>query len=423
MKRISLFIYSLILIASGFVHSCKDENSTYPQVSISAPLSGGSYSFGDTIRVAFEVVNKQGQVSVDLMNGGTPVSIANKLVNEEGNHFEYELYFTDRYLPSGNYDIRVQAFNGNNSSSDFLEITYHELPLRMRGLVALSGEKGSNFNILRYDSLGNILTQPLTDPAFDLEFNSFQQVIAIASSTNGNLFGYSFSKLSMVYGKNATEMGRYNDIHTNGPYIFALESSGGIKGFHGNGTLARSYEAPEDYVPEKACAGNPGLLISAKLTGRNEYALFLLNPQNGAVLKTTNVPGKVAAMDYAGSNLFILAYRDKGDAVIATYEVDNNILTDYYRLIGELPLSLVSVDPNQMLISTDSRILRFAPHLPAFPIEVHNFAASDMEYDEIQDHIYYASGNSIMKGTPGANVSTVLNSPDSIHQIEIAYNK
>lgn len=129
------------------------------------------------------------------------------------------------------------------------------------------------------------------------------------------------------------------------------------------------------------------------------------------------------AMEYAGNDLFVITYSDKGDAVISTYQTDKNVLTEYGRITGERPFSLLSVHNNYMLLSTDSRILRFDPHLPAFPVEVHNFAASDMEYDKVQDHIYYASGSNIMKGTAGAGVTAVYSSPDSILQIEIAYNK
>ena len=191
MKRLQVLIYSLIGLIFLVSNSCKKENEVFPKVTIKYPLSGGNYDFRDSLLLGVEVVNGDGRVSVNLMDGSTVISVANRLVYQQGSLREYELYFTDKKLKSGKYEIRVLAFNGENRGSDFSEIRYTELPLKLNGFVVLSG-KGNNATLTGHDSIGNVKDIQLSGDYPFLAFNSFQQVAITAPAFNGQLTGFSF---------------------------------------------------------------------------------------------------------------------------------------------------------------------------------------------------------------------------------------
>lgn len=420
-----VLIYSLIGLILLTNNSCKKEDGAYPKVFIKYPLGTGSYNFRDTLLLGVEVVNGDGRVSVNLMDGARVISVANQLVYQQGSLREYELYFTDKKLISGKYEIRVLAFNGENRGSDFSEIRYAELPLKLNGFVVLSG-KGNRATITSYDSIGNVNNIQLGGDYPFLACNSFQQLAITVPAVNGQLTGFSFNSLATVFSiANPANSGlrQYEYLFSDDELNYALESNGRIRAYNDDGSIARSYNLPVGYIPQKGKIGEPGFLVAAQLDGTSNFQLFLLNPQNGSVQKQTNIPGRVIDIGYAGQSTYVLAYPKNGDAIIGTYNALTNEFTQYQKISGSVPLSLIRISDTEFLISTENNILRFNPHLPQIPTVLYSFAAAYMEYDVVANQLYYASGKSVWVTNNGQAPYTVLSTNDSIRQIELVYNK
>ncbi len=425
MKRLQVLIYSLIGLLFLTQISCEKENNVYPRVVIRYPLSGGNYDFRDTLRMGVEVVNGDGRVSVSLMDGARVISVAHQLVYQQGNLHEYELYFTDKNLKSGKYEIQVLAFNGENRGSDFSEIRYVELPLRLKGFMTLSGN-GNIATVTSYDSIGNIKDIQLNGDYPYLAFNSYQQVGVAAPEVIGQLTAFSFINPAAVFSvSNPANQGlkQYEYLFSDDELNYALENNGRIRAYNSDGSIAKSFSLPNGYIPQKGKIDEPGFLVATQLDGTNSFQLFLLNPQNGSVQKQTNLPGKVVSIGYAGQSTFVLTYRKNGDAIIGTYNTVSNLLTEYGKISGAKPLSLLRISDNEFLISTENKILRFNPHSPQIPSLLYSFAAADMEYDELANQAYFASGKSVWVTNNWQTPYTVLTTNDSIRQIELVYNK
>ncbi len=425
MKRLQVLIYSLISLFFFSVLSCKKDNDIYPEVQIKTPLSGGNYAFSDTLILRIEVLKSDGRVSLNIMDGDIVMPIANYLVYQQGSVREYELYFTDRYLTSGNYDIRVQAFNGENSTSDFLKISYTESALRQNGFIVLT-QSGNMATIIHSDSSQAQRSFTLTGDYPHLAFNSFQQTGAVVPYLSGQLSGFSLKDFSVGYtAANPSNSGlpQYEHILSHDRLIYALESEGRIRAFNSDGSIARSYTIPAGHIPQRGMIAEDGLLVAAKIDGRNEFQLFLLNPQNGAVLKQTNLPGLVVDIGYAGQNTFVVTYPKNGNAVIATYNTLTNTLTEYGSITGTQPLSLLRISDQDFLISTESEIRRFNPHAPLIPALLYSFAATDMEYDELSNMVYYASGKYVYRTQNWQPPYIMMFENDPILEVELVYNK
>ena len=204
---------------------------------------------------------------------------------------------------------------------------------------------------------------------------------------------------------------------------YALESNGRIRAYNDDGSIARSFSLPVGYIPQKGKIAEPGFLVATQLDGTSSFQLFLLNPQNGTVQKRTSIPGKVIDVGYAGQSTYVLAYPKNGDAIIGTYNSLTNEFTEYQKISGSIPLSLVRISDTEFLISTENNILRFNPHLPQIPTVLYSFAAADMEYDVVTKQLYYATGKSVWVTSNVQAPNTVLTTNDSIRQIELVYNK
>ncbi len=425
MKRLQTLIYSLFGLIFLATSSCQKENDVYPRVEIKFPLSGGSYDFRDTLLLSVDVTKSDGHISINLMDGATVIPIANHLVYQQGSVREYELYFTDRYLESGKYEIRVLAFNGENRSSDFSELRYTELPLRFKGFLALSGD-GSSATIASYDSIGDIRDIQLNGDYPYLAFNSFQQFITTAPIRSGKLTGFSFKNLTPIFTVNNPVnpgLRQYEQAFSHDKFIYVLENKGRIRAYNADGSIGRSYNVSSGYVPQRACIAEPGFLLSAQEDGKNTFKLFLMNPQNGSIQKQISISGRVADIAYAGQNTFVLTYPKNGDAVIGSYNTLANQFTEYGRISGATPLSLLRISDNEFLISTENKIFRFNPHLPQIPSVLYSFAAADMEYDALSGDTYFANGKNVLISAKGQSPYVVMAANDTIRQIELVYNK
>lgn len=426
MKRISQLSYSLFLLLLIISFSCRKQNDTYPKVAIISPAEGSSYSFGDTIRVKVEMTLRDGPVRVDILKGDQLQSFSQRMIADYGEEVDFELYFTNRYLAGGSYDLRVQVFNGENHSSDFVKLNLKELPLHFRGWVALTSTLNGTSNLVRMDSAGNVEQQNFGSSYPYLVFNSYQQRAVVAPDSAGNLKAFDFRNLDLQYQKPSVDQGsgrQYEFLQSAGQYIYTYENSGRIRVFDKNGEVIHSFMLDPNFLPLAAVLGSPGLLVAVKERGRSDYKIIILNPEIGTIRKSATIEGKVKDVIFTEGNVYSLIYSRNGNTVIATYDFDLNVVSKKAEIQNEVPQCLLGINNTLALISTDQKIRSFDPNIAIMPTVVYNFAASDMELEKAGGAIYFAAGYSLLVAPPGGVPNQIFTASDSIKQIEIAYNK
>lgn len=426
MKRRHFIIYSLIAAFLWVLTSCEKENKTYPQITILTPAMGSSYGYGDTALVKVEVTDSDGSLFLNLLNQNQLVSLAKHLVYQEGDRYEYELYFTDKNLQSGNYDLKVSASNGENSKSEFVEIYYSALPKEMIGLAALSRTGGSTAVLDFWDTDNMQTNQTVAGDQSFLALNSSQARITVAPESDGVLEGFEIASLTKVFEKpnpQSPGLPQYEFLLSFDDLIYSFAHTGLINGIGESGNIARSYNLPAGYIPVAASAGEPGLLVGALEDGKSLYHLFLLNPANGAVLKRIALTGELQQVEYVGEDLFVLTLIKNGGTEIVIYRQENNEVTSYAQISGEFPTAIETIGTQQVLVATTKKVLRLDPFLTQVPQVLYTFVTTDLEYDALNKDLYLASGNSVLKSKISGQPSVYVTTNDPILQIEIAYNK
>lgn len=424
MKPLPPFIYPLFVSFFIMSSSCKKEDKTYPTIEIREPQSGKSFAYEDTIRVQAIITDHDGRASVRVMKGSSVINLSWKKVFDNGREMDFEIYYDERYLEAGEYDLKLSASNGENKSSEFLKILLEELPRRRKGVVALA-EAGGDATLIKYKNDGTLSSVSLDGDYAFLAFSGFQERIAVAPVFEGNLKAYDSLLVKQYEIPQPTLPGlrQYNYLQADGQLIYSYEEEGYIRGRTAAGATDRSYKLPNEQIPLLAEFGDPGMLVNAKEPGKNLFKLLLLNPVNGAVLKEASIPQRAVDMAYMGNSRYLICCRNKGDTDLLLYNPLNNTLSVFDKIEGEVPLCLLGLEGGEALVSTDQKIYKLNPLASVLPSVLYNFAASDMDYDPVSKGVFYASGLNVLSAKVGNMPQPVFNANDSIRQIKMIYNK
>lgn len=426
MKPSPRLIYPLLASLGLLSFGCQKENQTYPTVEIREPENGASYAYGDTIRVEAVIKKRNGIASVSILKGNSVMDFGQEKVFDNTGRVHFELYYNNRYLNGGDYDLKVTAYNGENVGSDFREIHIQDLPKERLGVVAI-GTTGGETVLTQYDEEDGIFSLPLNGDHSAVAYNGYQGALAVAPEKEGNLKAYNLQLVEQyeVPNPNLEGLRQYNDVESHGELIFSYENEGYIRARGADAGVKYNYKLPSQWRPLMAEFGEPGMLVCAKEPGKELYHLLVLREDNGAILKQQNLSAKAVDMIYAGNEKYVVTMLNEAGTgtLLMVYNTANNTLTKFDELDGEFPQSLVATENGEALLSTNGGIYRFNVDLPLLPAELYTFAAVDMEYDDLSGRVYYATGSSVRSAVPGNAPQHVFGAGHPIKEIEIIYNK
>lgn len=420
MTRQTPFIYSLFcgLLIIGI--SCKRTNEIHPGVVIIEPATSAAYSFGDTINVKAKITNSDGRYELSFRKDLQVFSLSSKLVSSEGNIKSFEIYYDRKDLEEGTYELRLKAYNGENSGSDFAEVYLKEIPLEFLGLALLASNTTSSY-LLELDTQLNISQVSLSGDYEFLEYNSFQGRAVIAPHSTGLLAGYSLFPLNQVYKvANNTIPGSalYNDLVDAGQRVYAFGDNGEIKAFGRTGSIDRFFVVQNEWVPISGCYGSEGLLVCVKERGKENYKLELRNAISGAVLKEKKLSGKVVELTNPKEGLYVAVVDKSGQSLLVEYRPETNTLTERYTLQGS-PVCMECNDSGGCLISTTSNVSLFTPESGVIPNVVYNFSAKDIAYEPVNGNCYLVSGSKLYRGIGfGGAISIIYQSAYELNGVE-----
>jgi len=423
MRYVSLFIYSLFAFFLVTSVSCEKEK-IYPDVSVQPGLEN-SYNYGDTILVRFTASKVNGKVRVSVLDGAKVINLPSKQVYQYRNDYEYEIYFNDKYLPSGAYDIRVTAFNEDNGTSKFVKVNLVELQRRRRGVVALAANNSSS-TLLRQDSSLAIISKPLNGDYRFLSYSGRFFQVVVAPVENVQLTAFSFKDLSEDYSVpllTSNGIRLYEGLIDIEGYPNALTSDGRLKSFSGTGTQSQANLVSNNFIGKKISFSNSKIAIAGHDEATGFWTLFILNAANRNVTHSYQFAGEVIDVEWYNNNNCIVAYRKQNRTIIAGYNIDERTFTEQVEITGVSGTDLERIGANTMLLSTNTGIYSFNPLSTANPSQVYNQGALKMAYDDLSNEVYYASGNQVYKAVLGLPWQYVMAHTDSIINVEIAYNK
>ena len=407
--------YSLLLLATVSSISCEKEDQR-PDIEIISPENGRNVRYNDTLEVEVEASDFTSDFRLSLLDGASPVGINYRKVFEDGDRHVFDIYFRDRYLPSGEYDLRVTAVNGDASKSAFRKLQYRELPLRLLG-VAL--QDGGSIDYI--DSAGN--RQAVTGFAGlqNMLYSGRLQALGALDSDGSRLELYDVREQQQVGSYSASSLPfRFLKVFRDNFYLF--RSDGEILAVDLN-SVKRRYRLPDNFNAENAAFSDDWLLVSAYRDGSDLRELFTFKLGTSTHVQRQAQRREPVFMAGWQEDEFALAEADgQGGVQISSYNPSNLTTTKVANLENESPLRVIPDDQRGVYLKTDQNVYAVAGPNSVFPLKVLSFSPAEMEAARNQSLLYYTDGNTIkIKGSGNPQVG--FTASQQILNFSLIYNK
>ncbi len=425
MAPYSRTFYPLIYVLLFLTYSCKREAVVFPVVEILQPTEMPVMEYGDTLEIVVKTRRADPGIQLRVLDGTRPLPFGLRLTDQSADTYRYELYYNNRYLQSGTYDIKVTAYNQNQEAHDYLQLKVLELTKVAVGVLILSEEAGES--ILTLVDSGGQESRVATGGSYDfLAVNANQQMALLAAGYDAPLKGYDLFPLGERFEQPlpaAPAAEQYSGAFSGPDYSYVLEAAGQLKGFSSSGSVTASFSLPQGQKPLDACWFADGVLLASQVLGVAAYRLFLLEPTNGYEIKMATVPARPVVVKAVDKDEALVLTRNANSSEIYLYNLQSNQLSRRGTVSGELPQDLELISANLAIFSTDQNI--YSLNLLSFlgPDELHSFTAASLAYDVNSQLVYYSQGSAITVANLGETPVLHYLAGGDIKDFEIIYNK
>lgn len=420
--------YIFLIIAVLFLGmACKKENTSFPEVNILSLNQGGSYEFGDTIRVTASVVGDDGSVTISLLNGAKAQPWLKVSKEKIEDTFYFQSILNDINLPTSRYTIKVTAFNGENRRSDFVDVQINGLQKALRGFTYLTKPQGgvSNF-INRQDSIARTVSLPLTTYNYGkVAANSLTGQLISLPENSGTILGHSFNDMTQEYSSALSPLNSLNYqnlfIHDNEAYV--LLEDGRTMSISATGNFSQRFILPGSFLPLEIAFNDDEFLTLANKQGTQLYEIFLIRKANNFVLDRVTLVGIGKSVSYAGGGHYFIVVENNGNVDIIDYNDQTGLTVKVYTLANESAIEIIHCGDYQYL-RTSTGVYFFPNTGFQTPQLLFNFAVDFLVYEEVENQVYF--GN--LANTWQANVASSQNVlfpslPGGIISLALLYNK
>ena len=428
LNRISYPLFGILFLIA---FSCKKENKQYPNISINAPAEQSVYAYLDTLFLELRITDLDGPVVVSLLRNGASTNLGFEQTYSKDDLRRFEAVFLDPYMLSGAYTIRVQAYNGDNRSSEFLEINYQEAPFVRTGFACVLKD-GAQTQLGIKQENGPLISAPVTGDYPFISSSSGLGIIYTAPAISGKLTAYDHMLNQLYDVPNPLPSGsvQYNQLVSDRNMSYALDNDGYVKAYGEDMVPVRNFRLQDGRIPLRGgFSPNQELLIAAAEPGFQSFKLLLVNPLNGYVFQTADLDDFPVGVGYAGNSFFILCAR-ADTSIVYEYDLQSMALTEYIRYPGEYPVDIQSVLFNACYLSTSEGLYGIFPIInPTGPVIPASQRLSGLPISDLSAHtlwdedVYFSSGNSIFVCN-GTNISLLHTiNGKQIEKIEVLFNK
>lgn len=411
--------YQLFACLLVILQSCEKTEAPYPDITISAPADGSYYAYGDTILLQFSA-SPATSVNYAILQEDQIISVNSQRVYYENGNYEVEFYLNDKYLAESMYTIRVQAENKGSISSAFTDIYYSELSLQIKGYASLGPTE-----LGRVDSSGSFSALALSSNFNFLAVNSPGGYVALASQRDAAFSAFNFNSLWLAFSLPRPQpngFDQYTEILSHESKIIALQADGKIVKVDENGQINRSINVTGNEVPRTACLIGDRLAVVTQALGNPQkhlriYNSLLVEEQN-FILGT----GNYKICPYANGEVGI--FRNlQGNTEFLIYKQPNNTLTSIFSLIGEQVSDCEAINSGHVVFTTNQATYTFQQNVQQSPLEVLNFAVSDIEVSAVNQQVVLLHQGFIQSLDASGTLRYLAPAAQNAFDFEIYYNK
>jgi hypothetical protein len=402
--------------------ACQTDEPQYPQLNSLQALGGSNWSYGDTLTLQFDAMPMQ-SYKLALLAGAELIPIKYRENYRSDDFIEVLVFWDNRYLENGRYDIRLQVFNDGVGASDFLSVNYSGLNLKQTGFALL----GENFLEIQ-DTSGGIWAQYPLSKSFDcLMVSSQDSLLYLAAYANyavevRSLKDFSLQNTLPLPAANGSQA--YHNFLKTERGLFLLQTDGGIVYVEQGGIKASTNVAGIDRSARQASAFNDKLaIISTDFTGGNPK-LEIYNKNLNGLLQSYPLIGSNYRVFALNNTSLGLSYFNGVDHAFAVYNVPNQQLTTSNLSLAQLVEEALAFNENSF-VHADAQSLSRTTYLGSY--QTTNIAQGpnyqNFQKNRVNEGFYLQNGNSIQRLLVNNNLQFAASYTNLLLDYEFLYNK
>ncbi|MBI2281565.1 MAG: hypothetical protein HYU68_12885 [Bacteroidetes bacterium] len=398
MVRILLYLFLFVLF-----FSCKKEitDQQTPIISILKPLSNQNFTAFDTIPIQGIITdnNKITSIVISLRNSNNinALNIISISPNTTSYNLNEQFLLNDLYLPSGEYNLKISAFDGVNQTDTYIPLTINEFPKSRNGFFIFSNS-GSTTQITKLDN--GLNSTPFTNIAGDFlngGVNSLNQQVYSCGNAVGNLVALdaNSSSQSWIENNNTSGFPYFMAISSHESEVYVGFYNRNIKSYTKNGVSKFSAQAFVNSYSSLFLVHENNLLITEQpeiSTGVTRLVTYYLT---GFVKDNILLNEDVNAMFSFSTNEVVLFTNVSGNGKLSIYNISSNSTWQPFALNAGQISSCTEVSTGIYLIAQNGIVNLVNMNNFTNSTYLSGVNAQLVKYDVITNEVIVSNGNSL----------------------------
>jgi len=401
-KVVCIVVYLVFLLACS-----KDKDEIKPVITINSPVSLQQINGGDTIQISGTITDDQNieRVTVSLRdNQNTPVLARITKTPDKTGATTYNLnisyFFDDLQMTGGQYDFKITAYDGENTTIKYVPIRFKESEKFREGIFVI-GNSG-NFSSIYFleNNFNNNFYKSINGDFIGAAIDSYnQQLINVAKITgsisatgleNGNeLWSVSVS------GNPPTPV--YTGFYYNEQNVYLGKRSGGVQGYDRNGNPNFSTGTNANYFMKSAFIHDEQYFVIEEqgiVTGTSG-SISLSWLYSGDRIQQTAINSDVKGMYSSTASTIILLANDASlNAQVLFYDIPSGGISTSFNVssLGKID-DCLEISNGIYLVASNGNLTLVNIHEFSKLGYLTGIVADRIWYDSLAGELYVANGS------------------------------
>lgn len=395
-----ILIISCFLI---FLSACeKITDEQVPVISVTSPYNNQQINGNDTVFIIGTASddNVVKSISISLRNSNDiPVlPTITHTPNEKSFSFNEPYFFNDLHMPSGQYYFSIQASDGNNTTSKYINISYGEIPTTRTGvffydnigsatsIYQLNGNSATLFNTVPSDFLGGAA-------------NSYGQQLISVGKYNGKIMAYDIATGNLAWSKvfSNSSVPYFTNVFFHDKALYVGTRNGEILAYNANGSPTYLSNVQTNYYSENGLVHDNVFFSEEKAIGNNTRFITAYWTNSGTIIHQLQLTEDVVEIFAFTPNKAVLIANDNStnNGKIQFYNAQLNSKSTPFNLSPGTIIDAEEIDSGVYLIAQNGNLVLVNANSHSTLPYLNGVNATKIKYDSFSNELYVIDGNTI----------------------------
>jgi hypothetical protein len=409
--------HSIHLLLMCFVvfcaSACKKEklDTQLPQIVIHAPTTGSTFHPEDIIVVSATITDDSAieKVRVQIVNASNESFLLTKEFYPNGSAYELNTSFVhdDMYLTSGNYYVKITAFDKSNEKIEFRQIQLTEVPVELKNILLIRSTGSNSF----VDTLSGTAISPYLTLSWSHQvgaISSRYQYLLSTEDDHLNVMRTSdYSTISTQSNFSSTILNAVYDENSQQFYSTTIDGYVYETNRHGYNSI---YAYLEQQRINDILVTKDYIFLYHQNLSNTIRSISVIKKSTRTIIQSLpiQVQFQLVKMIYLGSEDKILLAGNQGEfGTLIYYNRSANALNNVYTFYDHSPIySAWNTAPDRFIIAQQSGMVNYTYSLEMLTTGIY-LQPKKMVYEKLSNMIYAYNETGVY--VLNINASSIIN--------------